>query len=247
MKKATFKWTVFLLIMQLCALSPSYSAQNLPQLADINFVEIRSAELNPIVISEQDKLFRIVSFFNQFQDGWPVPLNNLPESTLVFTFHSQQGVIGEMSMNSDSVSRIYGEFWHQDVPKHIIKKFAGSVHPAIEEILFPIIPVDFDKKHFEFWQYKLANLPTGASHKQIKSFLDKNKIKISRVNNYKPEDGYWLKLKLSLINDGNFVDTILAAKLHLNKDHSLKQTQFLGFELSKKPNQRKILTTDISH
>jgi len=247
MFKALNKRIIFFAIVQFFALSTCYSAQKLPQLANINHIEIRSPDLDSIVISDPKKLFKIVSFFNKFQGGWPVPLDSLPKSSLTFLFHSDQGLTTELGISNNSVSRIYGEFWHQPVGKNIIKKFAGSIHPAIEETLFPIIPIRYKEKDIRNrWQHKLKDLKSGASHQDIKSFIKKHNFRITQVNNYRPEEGYWLKLKLSLINEGEYVDTVLAAKLFLNKDHSLKETKFLGYQLSKKPDQKKIITTNIN-
>ena len=247
MIKDSIKKGLISIILLLAILSPCYSAQKLPQLADIDHIEISSSELHSIVITEPEKLLEIIAFFNQFQNNWAITTDSLPDADMIFTFHSEQDTISEIGIYNNGISRTYGKFWTQAIPKNIIKIFAGGVHAAIEETLFPIIPIKYDEENiFSYWQHQLNDLKQGASHSEIKTFIKKHKFQIMHVNNYKPEAGYWLKLKLSLINDGEHVDTVLAAKLILNKDHSLKETQFLGYQLSKKPGQKKIITTNIN-
>ena len=247
MLKAYIKHVITSIILLFAILSPCYSAQKLPQLTDIEHIGISSSELHSIVISDSEKLFKIVTFFNQFQNNWSITTNTPPNTDMIFTFHSKQGTVSEIGISNNGISRNYGELWTQSIPKNIIKQFSGSIHPAIEETLFPIIPIKHDEeKVFSYWQRKLDDLKQGAPHQEINSFIKEHQLRITRINNYQPETGYWLKLKLSLVNEGEYVDTVLAAKLMLNRDHSLKETQFLGYQISKKSGQKKIITSNIN-
>ena len=127
-----------------------------------------------------------------------------------------------------------------------MKQFAGSIHPVIEENLFPIIPVDPDSDDkLNFWRQKISQLKSGMNHQQLKSFIRDNNIRIKQVNRPVDSKDYWINLQLSLVNNGSYVDTIIAAQLFLNQDHSLQASHFLGYQLAKKPAVTKHITSNV--
>lgn len=225
----------------------AHASQMLPLLNDVSHVEISSPSLNTITINDPQKVEKIVSFLNQFQSGWSIPKEFNPRTKLIFSFFSNNNHISNIGVSPQFISRLYGKHWAQRIPKNIIKQFAGSIHPAIEENLFPIIPIDANSHDkLNYWEQKLSQLKTGTDHHKIKSFIRKNNIRIKHVNNHAPLNGYWLNLELSLVNDGDYVDTVIAAKMFLNKDHSLKFTRFMGYQLSKKSSNTNRLTSNLN-
>jgi len=226
--------------------SAAHALQALPTLNNISHVEISSDTLDTISITDIQKINQIVSFVNQYQSNWSIPEESRPEVSLIFSFFSNHEHIADIGISDQFISQLYGKRWSQPVAKNIMKQFAGSVHPAIEENLFPIIPVDANSQNqYSHWQKKLTQLETGSDYRKIKSFLRNNNIRIQHVNNPASSNGYWLNLKLSLVNDGDYVDTVIAAKMFLNKDHSLKSTQFLGYQLARKASHTKRITSNV--
>jgi hypothetical protein len=235
------------LLLLLWTASTAHALQVLPTLNNINHIEISSSKLDAISITDTQKINQIVSFLNQYQSSWTIPKESKPEISLIFSFYSDQQHISDIGISAQFISQLYGKHWSQPIAKNIMKQFAGSTHPAIEENLFPIIPVDENSHNtYSQWEQKLNLLDTGINHRKIKSFLRKNNIRIKHVNNHASDNGYWLNLELSLVNDGSYVNTVIAAKMFLNKDHSLKSTQFLGYQLSKKPANTKRITSNVN-
>jgi len=225
----------------------AHASQVLPLLNNISHIEISSPTLNAITINDPQKVDQIVDFLNQFQSSWSIPKEFNPRTNLVFSFFSNNQHISNIGVSPQFISRLYGKHWAQRIPENIIKQFAGSIHPAIEENLFPIVPIDANShEKLNSWKQKLSYLKTGTDHHKIKSFIRENNIRIKHVNNHAPLNGYWLNLELSLVNDGDYVDTVIAAKMFLNKDHSLKSTKFMGYQLSKKASNVKRITSNLN-
>ena len=221
--------------------------QALPQLNHVTHIEISSSTLDTIAITNTSKINQITDFLNKYHSSWAPTQEYKSETSLTLSFFSNQQRITDIGITSQSINQLYGKQWSQPIPKNIMKWFAGSIHPVIEETLFPIIPMDFSsEENLNHWKQKINQLQSGIDHRKIKSFLQQNKIRIKQVNNHTTEDSYWLNLELSLINDGHYVDTIIAARMFLNKDHSLKSTQFLGYQIAKKNTRTKHLTSNIN-
>lgn len=227
--------------------SNSYASQSLPILKNISHIEVSGHNLDAIVIVDADKINKITSFFNHYQSSWSIPAHPVGAANLMFSFFSNNEYITEIGLSPQFISQLYGNHWSQPVSKNIIKQFAGNIHPAIEENLFPIIPVDLRSKNkLIYWEQKLSQLKPGIDHHEIQSFIRENNIRIKHVNNNTAGNNYWLNLELSLVNDGDYVDTVIAAKLYLNKNHSLKSSNFLGYQLSKKTSSVKRLTSNMN-
>ena len=238
---------ITIILLLLLSASVAHASQVLPSLNNISHIEISSATLDAISITDIQKINQIVDFLNQYQSNWSIAKESKPEISLVFSFFSNQEHVTDIGISAQLISQLYGKHWSQPINKNSMKKFAGSIHPAIEENLFPIIPVDVESHNkYNNWEQKLSQLKTGSNHTKIKSFIRKNNIRIKHVNNHASDNGYWLNLELSLVNHGNYVDTIIAAKIFLNKDHSLKSTRFLGYQLAKKTSNTKRITSNLN-
>lgn len=235
------------LLLFFCFFTSAQAMQSLPQLSNIDHIEISGPSLDIIVITDTQKIIQIVNFINPYQSTWSLAAKNkIPDNQLTFSFYSNNEHISDIGFSALFISQLYGKQWSQAIPKNIMKQFAGSIHPVIEENLFPIIPVDADSdERLNFWQHKISQLKSGMNHQQLKSFIRDNKIRIKQVN--RPVDGkkYWINLQLSLVNDGSYVDTIIAAQIFLNQDHSLQATHFLGYQLAKKSAITKHITSNV--
>lgn len=226
--------------------SVTNGSQVLPTLNNINNIKISSSTLDTISITDTQKVSQIVNFLNQYQSGWSIPEKSRPEASLTFSFFSGQEHVTDIGVSAQFISQLYGKHWSQPIDRNVIKKFAGSTHPAIEENLFPIIPVDENSQNeYSYWKQKLGQLKTGSNYHKIKLFIRDNNIRIKHINIYNSDNNYWLNLELSMVNDGDYIDTIIAAKIFLNSDHSLKSIQFLGYQLAKKTSPAQRITSNL--
>lgn len=235
---------ILLLLLSMCA--TAQAKQALPLLNDISHIQISSPTLDGITINDSNRISQIVNFLNQYQSNWGLSKQLTSPTTITLSFFSNGEHITNIDISTTSISRLYGKHWKQSVSTNIIKKFAGSIHPAIEENLFPIYPMDENShNNLNNWEQKLNQLSHGSDHHLVKSFIRNNNIRITHVNNHISDTGYWMNLELSLINDGDYVNTIIAAKMFLNKDHSLKSTHFLGYQLAKKTDASKRIASNL--
>lgn len=238
---------IIITLFLLCITISTHASQHLPLLNNISHIVISSNKLEAINISDPEKILYIVKFFNVRQSNWVIAKHPLPSAKMRFSFYSNNEHITDIGLSPKLVDTIYGQHWSQAININTVKQFAGSIHPAIEENLFPIIPLDASSQDkLNHWQQKLTQLETGLGHREIKSFLRKNGIRIKYVNSPSADNGYWMNLELSLVNNGDYVDTIIAAKMFLNQDHSLKSTYFLGYQLARKAPKAKRLSSNLS-
>ena len=233
------------ILLLLLITTTAYAKQALPLLSNISHIEISSTTLDTLSINEDQRIDQIVQFLNQYQSGWGLSEKVDTPSILTLSFFSDGMHITNIGISTSSIHCLYGKDWTQNIPENKIKQFAGSIHPAISENLFPIYPVDQSSKNtLKLWQKKLNQLQAGSDQHQIKSFLHANNIRIKHVDNAMTNQDYWMNLELSLINDGDYINTVIAAKMFLNKDHSLKSSRFLGYQLSKKSSIQKHLASN---
>lgn len=209
--------------------------RTLPELTGVTHIEFRSQHLETQRIGTAEDIENFMNFYNNFSDGWTIPWYGPPVAKVHFDLYSNEKIIGNFGVSRNFITRTYGDFWSQFVEEAKIEKFARSSHPALAEALYLKIPDRVDKAQvLENWKKKLEELSIGATKTEIELFIRKNNVSVNNRNEGEFNLGYWWNIELEIVNEGQYVNTVIAAQFVLNEDLSLKNKRFFGFQHSKK-------------
>ena len=206
--------------------------QTLPPQEPADRIEISGIDLADVVeIDDPETVEAVVQFINDHPSKWTVPWYGPPVASVRINLWKDDEFVGNLGVSDHFITRNYGNFWSQRLPRAEIEEFALSVHPAVHEGAFIKIPDGTDlEKSLDESESKFENIEKGTKIEDIYGYISQNGMTISA------DYPRFINVTISVLNEGEFADTTISGQYVLNANRSLEKTRFFGVRITKKIN-----------